>query len=112
MCANPVPRIANLSIQQVVGMGFNVSWNFEKGCVEDIAIKDIQICLLLNYGASTLKPCQSGLSTSTTYKRSPVIRAWANTHWPIVGVEVKISPSNVSYGPDEYKQYWRRYPVR
>ena len=26
--------------------------------------------------------------------------------------EVRITPTNVSYGPSSYKQYWKRYPVR
>ena len=112
VCGNPVPRIANLSIKQVVGVGFDATWNFEEGCVENIAISNIEICLILNAGASTLKPCQRGLSTTDTSRRFPVIRTWSNTHWPIIGVEVRISPTNVSYGPDHYKQYWRRYPVR
>ena len=113
VCGNPVPRIANLSIEQVVGTGFDVSWNFEEGCVDDIAISDIEICLILKHGASVLKACRDGLTTSTTSKRFNIVsRQWRGIHFPIIGVEVKISPTNVSYGPDEYKQYWRRYPVR
>ena len=120
VCGNPVPRIANLSIEQVVGFRMlDVSWNF----------KDAALAMLPSLSAISRSPsCSStrrikiliqafrpeiGLTTSTTSKRFNIVsRQWRGIHFPIIGVEVKISPTNVSYGPDEYKQYWRRYPVR
>ena len=110
-CQGPVPRVTNLTVTQVVGERFDVSWKYAPGCV-DIEIARIEICLSLFPGGATGQTfCARNLSTTAT---SAQIRGspWQHIVWTAVPAKVRIYPRNVSYGPDEYLQEFDQFPVR
>ena len=66
-CGSPIPTIANIDIHQSVGSGYTITWDNQAGCVADIVIDRMKLCLTFHYGGGQYKrKCVTNVNETAT----------------------------------------------